>query len=889
MFKKTLAVLLSIVFVIACIPAMNVSAVSTASLYNIYGNSMLFAQNKDAIFSGTATVGSKITVKLYNSSDKLIREASATTASNGTFKASFKAPAGSFEEYTVFLYEDEQRFAKLLNVVFGELWLASGQSNMSFNLGQEATGEKMKQNGQKLSKWLRVLTMPSNPKYNDSATSTPLNPLNEIAGAVWLSGESSDVYSMSAIAYFFADSLMDKINMPVGILNSSLSGSYICSWLSRAAIDNSSVGSLYKSKGMYISEALWNTETQDRHSAMTANYNLKIAPLKNFRPSGILWYQGESDLEFNYTPQEYNTQLTLLQQSYSELFGYGNELMPIICTQLAPYRYSTSGLELLDWNVGLVNFCESNPETRAVVSNYDLPLTYSPSVGFIHPLTKSDIGIRMAYCADSLVYDGNAPASVANVEKYKIAGSNVYISFDKNVGDGLACSGDEIRGFAICSGDGYYVPAEAEIIDKNTVKVYSDSISTPVSVTYAYCVNNSQANLYSTYNGKNLMPVSAFALRVMNGAHYWKDKHWMYCDDAVSLHNYNNSDAMYSDAWDSNTDLFYTGSAAYSGSKGLHIATVQKEFYISPVLTYEANDKSVSFKEIDIDYSDYGTFSFRIRNNLTTAITVESVDFYTEGRVLSAYYSAMNISSKSASIDIPGDGDWHEVTYDLNTLYRLGNKYSVHTNEKLKEITGIRINFSSNGSSFINVDAFSIGAEDGSNSSTDNVLVNNYPVDDSPLKPEEIIFADKNSHTQIDYEKKIIYGIETALDENGFLDYANISETVNISYSTSLIGTGTVVALKDKITNKTVAEYTIVIFGDYNGDGIIDIEDAVYFAAISNFEIYDFYDNEYLFMATDINGDGAVDIMDEECINAVANYEAYIDQTVTEGLKVFNY
>ena len=117
-----------------------------------------------------------------------------------------------------------------------------------------------------------------------------------------------------------------------------------------------------------------------------------------------------------------------------------------------------------------------------------------------------------------------------------------------------------------------------------------------------------------------------------------------------------------------------------------------------------------------------------------------------------------------------------------------------------------------------------------------------------------------------------------------------VNGTIEYEYSNDYqqLGTGTVVNVFDSEGNH-FASYTIVIFGDYNGDGVADSEDTAYFASISNFEIFNYFDYEHLFIAADVNSDGVVDAMDEEDMYAVANYEAYIDQTITEGSKVVRY
>jgi len=146
-----------------------------------------------------------------------------------------------------------------------------------------------------------------------------------------------------------------------------------------------------------------------------------------------------------------------------------------------------------------------------------------------------------------------------------------------------------------------------------------------------------------------------------------------------------------------------------------------------------------------------------------------------------------------------------------------------------------------------------------------------------------------NSSVVIDKEKGLISGLDMSLDKDGLMQYLEISDDVTLTLSTDIIGTGTVITISDKATGNILETYTAVIFGDYNGDGVADIEDTGYFSSISNFEIFDYFEYEYLFMAADINGDGVVDSMDEEDMYAVANYDAYIDFTITSGSKVIRY
>ena len=136
MFKKIISVLLFIAILSCCITISYAGEVQ-ASLYSVYGDGMLFKQNDAVVFAGTGKPGTAISATLFNSSNALVRKGDTVVNSDGVFFVSFVAPAGGFEEYSIVLTADLQEFAKLENIVFGELWLASGQSNMMYPLAQE--------------------------------------------------------------------------------------------------------------------------------------------------------------------------------------------------------------------------------------------------------------------------------------------------------------------------------------------------------------------------------------------------------------------------------------------------------------------------------------------------------------------------------------------------------------------------------------------------------------------------------------------------------------------------------------------------------------------------------------------------------------------------------
>ena len=688
--RKIISVVLAFLMIIGGVSVAYAQS-SSAKLYGTYGDDMLFQQNKEAVFAGTATSGAEITAELYNPSSELVASGK-STASEGTFAVSFLAPAGGYDEYKVILKENGIVFAQLENVVFGELWIASGQSNMQYPLSQAKGGADMFRNGEKLSKWIRVLLMPY--YCNGVVEKTFADPQADVEGAQWATGEDPEFYNISAVAYYFAAQMQKDLDMPVGILNSSLGGSAIASWLSREAVDgDADVKNYLVSTGKYIERANWEKSEQSIYHSMTANYNHKIEPLKNFRPAGLIWYQGETDLMTGVTHRGYENFYDLMQRSYSKLFGHENELMPFICTQLASYLYSDDGLNLLDWNINYCDIQAAEYESRATVTIYDVPLTYLIEAGPIHPECKQEIGERMAYAAKGLAYGSGNDYTAATVEKAEIRDGAVYVTL-KNAGDGLACGGNELHGFAVCGENGVYAQANAEIVSPDTVRVWSEDVENPVSASYAYCVSNMRSNLYATADGALALPVCQFVTDKSVGTHYWIDRQWTDCSDEYTWH------VMTEVELNKNYASWTAEGGEITFADGVMNVNGGAGFTLSPVLNYEKNEK---FNDVDNDYSDYGTMKVRIRNNGEKPLDLNGVKIYKNSFV---WYSPAVGGTKGVETSIPADGQWHTVEFDLNRLYLFGNEGGAgRPCGRLNKVTEIRFEFANDSEAEISVDS----------------------------------------------------------------------------------------------------------------------------------------------------------------------------------------
>lgn len=702
MIKKLIAVMLALTGMLAVSPCAFAQE-SQPKLYTFYGDGMLFKQNEDAVISGTGKGGSVITSELHNAENAIVANGETKVKDDGTFAVAFTAPSGGYDEYKIVLKADGKEFSTLNNVVFGELWLASGQSNMQYPLAQAKNGRDMYANAEKLNKWLRVLLVPDIPAYKGSKALVPADPQKDIPGAAWVTGENPAVYSMSAVAYYFAEEMLKELDMPVGILNIPLGGTPIATWISREAIDgDAQVKNDLASSGEYIEKSAWNEAEADVYRDMTANYNLKVEALRHFRLSGMVWYQGESDIMLGSNGERYARAFDLMQRSYTELFEHKNGLLPIVYTQLAAFYYSDNGLNLADMNIAFADIQKQRPESRAVVSISDVPITYLPEAGVIHPESKEDVGDRMAFAAKGLVYGKYDDYTAATVKSAEIKDGSVYVTLD-NVGSGIAANGSTLYGFAVCGKEGVYVQANAEIISSDTVRVWSESVPNPVSASYAYCVNNQRANLYSTHGGELIMPVSPFVTDKSVGTHYFIDKIWADCNDAKIWHTENDEFSMLYDSWSAEkAAVSVNAENAFSGSGGLSVKAESKSFSVSPVLTCEKNGKTQQFFDSDADYSGYGRVSFYIRNNGNADVTFEGMKLYKNSLV---WYSPAVAGTNEPQTVIPADGEWHCITLDLNSLYLFGNECgATYSNDKLDEVKNIKLCFSSDGEADVSLD-----------------------------------------------------------------------------------------------------------------------------------------------------------------------------------------
>jgi sialate O-acetylesterase len=224
-------------------------------------------------------------------------------------------------------------------------------------------------------------------------------------------------------------------------------------------------------------------------------YNALLAPLSKLRIKGVIWYQGESNTG---DPEEYARSFPALIRDWRKLFDQGN--FPFLFVQLANYLPGSAQPVESQW-------AATREAQRHALAEPNTAMVVAIDTGEwndIHPLNKKDVGERLALAARKLAYGEDIVASGPLFRALQVEGERVVLRFD-NVGSGLSCKGDRLRGFAIAGPEGPFVWAHAQIVN-DVVVISSDRVPQPTRVRYAWADNPNDANLYN----REGLPASPF-------------------------------------------------------------------------------------------------------------------------------------------------------------------------------------------------------------------------------------------------------------------------------------------------------------------------------------------------------------------------------------------
>ncbi len=494
---RRLTTILAAVAAVACFTA---AAGADVKLPAVIGDNMVLQQGVEAPIWGWAAPGEKVTVK-FGSDSK-----TATAGEDGKWMVKLSPmKAGGPLEMTI----AGANSITLKNILVGEVWVASGQSNMhmAVSSAKDAEQEIAAANYPKI----RLITVPN---------VTAETPQADFDGK-WVECSPETVKNFSAAAYFFGRDLAKDLDVPIGIIHTSWSGSIAEAWMSSGSLeahadtlkplldhwqdldakwDAAAADAAYKTR---LDE--WQ-KAADAASAAGARaprrprqpeppmldmnhpsvlYNAMIAPLIPYAMRGVIWYQGEGNSGRAF---QYRTLFPALIEDWRAKWGEGD--FPFLYVQLANYRATQPEPVESTWaelrEVQLKTLSLPNTGMAVIIDVGD--------AGNVHPTDKQTVGYRLALAARALVYGEKIVYSGPIYDSYSVGGGEVTIKF-KHVGSGLVAKGDKLTGFQIAGEDREFVWADARI-DGDTVVVSSPSVARPVSVRYAW-QDNPVANLYN--------------------------------------------------------------------------------------------------------------------------------------------------------------------------------------------------------------------------------------------------------------------------------------------------------------------------------------------------------------------------------------------------------
>ncbi|HBP37912.1 MAG TPA: hypothetical protein DD640_04075 [Clostridiales bacterium] len=437
--------------------------------------------------------------------------------------------AASFDPFQLTLSDGVSEIC-LEDILFGEVWVTAGQSNMQMPLSAVQGSEQLPALANLF--YVRVLSQSAN-GLPDEQADYPYQPRDDLSLAAWQRGDQPDQMSdVTAVGFSFAREVHLELHVPVGLIETALGGTCIHSWLSRDSVEqHNSLKNHIREIGFYRDSKDWN-QTGDwswNLNQPTALFNCKVAPLQGLGARGILWYQGESDYQY---PEYYQKALQSLVRDWHAVFRPADSRgLGFLYVQLAPYYYGHRRFEqLAEFNGMLAAVRHILPCPAALVAIHDLPLTYdSAPEGWrhpIHPAVKLPIGQRLKTVAMGLLYQRKAPDSSPECSGIEIVGGKMLLSFT-NIGEGLRLTGEDglLRGFAICGPDRIFVEAQARILYGLRVLVWHEQISDPCAVTYAYADMNQTANLIS----RDQLPVVPFRSD-REPSLYYPPLDWTHCE-----------------------------------------------------------------------------------------------------------------------------------------------------------------------------------------------------------------------------------------------------------------------------------------------------------------------------------------------------------------------
>ena len=456
----------------------SLAARAEVRLHGLFSDNLVLQQNTRATVWGWADEGEKVTVSFRG-------KKVSTTAKGGKWMVKLaRQKAGGPDTLTV----EGKNKIELNNVLVGEVWIGSGQSNMEWPLNRSFEAQTDIANSANPN--LRLFTVPKL-KANE-----PVDDVKAGSPSGWQPCNPDTVKGFSAVAYYFGRDLQKARAVPVGLIHTSWGGSPAEVWIREAVLAGNPAykhdildpfpeqlklnqADLAKKEGKQPARSrpwpLWKPAEL---------YNGMIAPLIPYAFQGAIWYQGESNADRAW---QYRTLFPDMIRNWRRDWGQGD--FPFLAVQLAPWdrnkKRSIAEITSAPGDSNWAELREAQEIATKVLPRVGLAvITDLGDKDDIHPTKKEPVGARLALLARGIAYGEKLEYSAPAYRSFQLKGDKIILSFD-HVDGGLEARGGRLRGFAICGEDGKFVWADAEI-DQGRVIVSSPQIKKPIAVRYGW-------------------------------------------------------------------------------------------------------------------------------------------------------------------------------------------------------------------------------------------------------------------------------------------------------------------------------------------------------------------------------------------------------------------
>lgn len=463
------------------------ACLADVTLPKILTSNMVLQRDAPVTIWGWADAGEKVDVDFGGKS------ASTTTSADGSWKVQF--PKRSLGKPLTLTVKGNNEI-KLKNILMGDVWLCSGQSNMEWGIGMSANPKE-------------AIAAANHPTLRlfDVGKVALAQPLKDIAkGSGWAVCTPESVAKtgtrkgFSAVGYYFGKHLQQGLSdVPIGLIDSSWGAANITGWTTEEGWK--SVPALKKDYQKMI--AMDRTKGRlNQHNKFPSLYNGMIHGLAPLSIKGCIWYQGESNRAEG---PLYHERKKALINGWRQIWG---KEMPFYFVQLAPFAYPK------DKNPEVLPIIwEAQSQSNATIPHTGMAVTIDiGNPKNIHPTNKNDVGKRLALLALKDTYGKKVVAYSPTASKADAKKGSVLVTF-KDVGGGLvATDGKPIREFEVSEKSGKtatFKPAKATIIGKNTVSLVCKDIPHPAQVRYAW-KNTPVVNLAN----REGLPVPSFRIKV---------------------------------------------------------------------------------------------------------------------------------------------------------------------------------------------------------------------------------------------------------------------------------------------------------------------------------------------------------------------------------------